>query len=417
MGFMSARSFRQAAVSALQGVEEKREEMRDRIDVYKEKALNKKETIQLKYNAHYKEEKKNIDDFKSIATKLGEDYVPMLNSFVGNDASKLQALSGMDVNAARLELDKYKDTVGDTNFIQSRQDDLNLKKEELDTQLQNQVGLFKGTSSLFTRDIERRGAKDIQTEVGTLDTKTIDGKFNAGRGIGIKESLKLSEVQNNNRIYQDYFIDEVNEVTGDKTGNRIVNPDYAQDVANIDQQVAEMITNGFNGTNTQAIAEVIEMLNNPSYKGPNLSFLTQASDDAPIIAIVQQEFEKNLIDRNVTGMKEDIATLSTVGREFEAEELQKRLDEFLIAEQNLSTEEVVERKKEEQEDYVAPEGKLDSLRTDKPKYNRKYKDVLPFSEWMDLSPEAVREIYQRLRKEERGDEKSGTDKVKEALGL
>ena len=415
MGLLSARGFRGIAIGALQGVEEKRNKMRERIDVYKEKALKKKETIQLKYNAHYKEEKKNIDDFKSIATKLGEDYVPMLNSFVGNDASKLQALSGMDVNAARLELDKYKDTVGDTNFIQSRQDDLNLKKEELDTQLQNQVGLFKGTSSLFTRDIERRGAKDIQTEVGTLDTKTIDGKFNAGRGIGIKESLKLSEVQNNNRIYQDYFMDEVDEVTGVKT--RIVNPDYAQDVANINQQVDEMIINGFKGTKVEARAEVIEMLNNPSYKGPNLSFLTQASDDAPLIDIVQQEFEKNLIDRDEAGMREDIATFSEYGRESEAEELQKRLDEFLIAEQNLSTEEVVERKKEEQKEYVAPEGKLDSLRTDKPKYNRKYKDVLPFSEWMDLSPEAVREIYDRLRKEERGDEKSGTDKIKEALGL
>ena len=416
MGFMSARSFRQAAVSALQGVEEKREEMRDRIDVYREKAVKRKDNLQKEYNAYYKEEKTNIDNFKSIATKLGEDYVPMLNSFVGGDSSKLKALDGMDINAARLELDKYKDAVGGTNFITSRQESIGLKKEELDTQLQNQVGLFKGTSSLFTRDIERRGAKDIETEVGTLDTKTIDGKFNAGRGIGIKESLKLSEVMNNNKIYQNYFMDELNDV-GERTNNRIVNPDYAQDVANIDQQVDEMIINGFKGTNTQAIAEVIEMLNNPSYKGPNLSFLTQASDDAPIIAIVQQEFEKNLIDRNVTGMKEDIATLSTVGREFEAEELQKRLDEFLIAEQNLSTEEVVERKKEEQEDYVAPEGKLDSLRTDKPKYNRKYKDVLPFSDWMDLSPEAVREIYQRLRKEERGDEKSGTDKVKEALGL
>jgi hypothetical protein len=416
MGLLSSRTFRQVATGALQGIEEKREEMRDRIDVYREKAVKRKDNLQKEYNAYYKEEKTNIDNFKSIATKLGEDYVPMLNSFVGGDSSKLKALDGMDINAARLELDKYKDAVGGTNFITSRQESIGLKKEELDTQLQNQVGLFKGTSSLFTRDIERRGAKDIETEVGTLDTKTIDRKFNAGRGIGIKESLKLSEVMNNNKIYQNYFMDELNDA-GEKTNNRIVNPDYAQDVANIDQQVAEMITNGFNGTNTQAIAEVIEMLNNPSYKGPNLSFLTQASDDAPIIAIVQQEFEKNLIDRNVTGMQEDISTLSTVGRESEAEELQKRLDEFLIAEQNLTIEDVVERKKEEQKDYEAPEGKLDSLRTDKPKYNRKYKDVLPFSEWMDLSPEAVREIYDRLRKEERGEEKSGTDKVKEALGL
>ena len=416
MGLLSSRTFRQVATGALQGVEEKREEMRDRIDVYKEKAVKRKDNLQKEYNAYYKEEKTNIDNFKSIATKLGEDYVPMLNSFVGGDSSKLKALDSMDINAARLELDKYKDAVGGTNFITSRQESIGLKKEELDTQLQNQVGLFKGTSSLFTRDIERRGAKDIETEVGTLDTKTIDGKFNAGRGIGIKESLKLSEVMNNNKIYQNYFMDELNDV-GERTNNRIVNPDYAQDVANIDQQVDEMIINGFKGTNTQAIAEVIEMLNNPSYKGPNLSFLTQASDDAPLIDIVQQEFEKNLIDRDEAGMQEDIATLSEYGRESEAEELQKRLDEFLIVEQNLTIEDVVKRKKEKQKEYEAPEGKLDSLRTDKPKYNRKYKDVLPFSDWMDLSPEAVREIYDRLRKKERGDEKSGTDKIKEALGL
>mgnify|MGYP003644622974 CR=1 FL=1 len=42
MGLLSSRTFRQIATGALQGVEEKRNDMRDRIDTYREKAVNKK---------------------------------------------------------------------------------------------------------------------------------------------------------------------------------------------------------------------------------------------------------------------------------------------------------------------------------------------------------------------------------------
>ena len=42
MGLLSSRTFRQIATGALTGIEEKRNDMRDRIDTYREKAVTKK---------------------------------------------------------------------------------------------------------------------------------------------------------------------------------------------------------------------------------------------------------------------------------------------------------------------------------------------------------------------------------------
>ena len=49
MGLLSSRTFRQIATGALQGVEDKRNEMRERIDTYRERAVNKKSEIQNKW--------------------------------------------------------------------------------------------------------------------------------------------------------------------------------------------------------------------------------------------------------------------------------------------------------------------------------------------------------------------------------
>ena len=48
MGLLSSRTFRQVATGFLGGIEDKREEMRDRIDTYRERAVNKKNEIQKK---------------------------------------------------------------------------------------------------------------------------------------------------------------------------------------------------------------------------------------------------------------------------------------------------------------------------------------------------------------------------------
>ena len=228
MGLLSSRTFRQIATGALQGVEDKRNEMRERIDTYRERAVNKKSEIQKKYNEYYDEEKANIDTFKQVASLVGDDYVGKLNSFVGTDPNRLSMLLKQDADVVRTELDKYKDTT-DTSFVEDRQQKLKLKEEELAQNLQDQVNLFKGTSSIFTRDIEQRGLKDIQTETGTIDTKTIDPTFQAGPGMDVKSKLSMMEKNKVISDFQKLYIDENMEDYERKDDGTYQNP-LVQDV-------------------------------------------------------------------------------------------------------------------------------------------------------------------------------------------
>jgi hypothetical protein len=393
MGLLSSRTFRQIATGALTGIEEKRNDMRDRIDTYREKAVNKKNEIQKKYNAYYDEEKENINTFKTVATAAGDDYLPALNSFVGTDPSRLSIFNNMQPDDIRTELDKYKDTAPtDTGFIQSRQERLKLKESELNQNLQDQVGLFKGTSTLFTRDIEDRGVKDIQAEVGTLESQRLKKDFNAGAGIGIKTNLRLSEVKNNNDIYSDLFMEEM--IGDQKTGNIIPKPGFKQYIQDIDTSVSLMISNGYQGTEAEARAEVIEQKNNPSYKGDNLVFLTTAADNAPIIDNAITIFNQARDSRNVEEMKEAISTLEKVNRLEEADELKLQLKEFEKNEKNLTAEIVKERALEGEDDTKSD--KIIDFQVDKPSFRKEYKDILSRSEWSNLSEDKVREIYKLI---------------------
>ena len=155
MGLLSSRTFRQVATGALQGVEEKREEMRDRIDVYKEKAVKRKDNLQKEYNAYYKEEKGNMQTFKNIATIVGKNYTDQLNSFVMSGGD-LNSLSQLDSNGIVDKLSTQKPVEGQVSYLDKVSEDIKLKNEEVNQSLQDQVGLYKGTSTLFTRGIEER---------------------------------------------------------------------------------------------------------------------------------------------------------------------------------------------------------------------------------------------------------------------
>ena len=440
MGLLSSRTFRQIATGALTGIEEKREDMRDRIDIYRERAVKKKNEIQKKYNEYYDEEKANINTFKTVATAAGDDYLPALNSFVGTDPSRLSIFDRMSPNEIRIELDKYKDVAPtDTGFIKSRQEQLKLKESELNQNLQDQVGLFKGTSTLFTRDIEDRGVKDIQAEAGTLESQRLKTDFTAGAGLGIKTSLKLSEVQNNYSIYDNYYMDEVNEITGNKTGNRVVNPEFAANVTQIDEKVNILLDNGFGGNKTEAIAEIVEMMNNPSYKGTNLQLLNNAIDDSPILLDTEEAFNLALEKRDVKKMEELIKDLENRNRPNEIEMYKNRLKEFKEYEANLSAEVIKQRALEGSTDtitggiQVAEElreesDKIIDFQVDKPKFKPEYKDVLSYRECSALGENKVKEIYNKLD-EERGVKQALTkeglsksdaefvDNINTALGL
>ena len=414
MGLLSSRTFRQIATGALTGIEERREEMRDRIDTYRERAVNKKNEIQKKYNEYFDEEKANINAFKTIATAAGEDYLPALNSFVGTDPSRLSVFDRMSPDDIRTELDKYKDVAPtDTGFIQARQEKLKLKEEELNQNLQDQVGLFKGTSSLFTRDIERKGERDIKTEVGTLESQRLRGDFTAGAGLGLKTSLKLSEVQNNNNMYNDFFTEQT--IEGTKTGKIIIKPGFEQTVQRIDDNVSLMISNGYQGSEAQARAEIIEQMNNPSYKGDNLVFLTNAADNAPIIDNAIRIFNDARNNRNVEEMEEAISTLEKVNRLEEAEELKLQLKEFKENEKNLTANIVKERALEGEDDTKSD--KIVDFQLDKPKFKQEYKDILSFSEYNSLSEDKVREIYKLIEEGKYTKPKTEEPKKEESRAL
>ena len=394
MGLLSSRTFRQIATGALTGIEEKRNDMRDRIDTYREKAVNKKNEIQKKYNAYYDEEKENINTFKTVATAAGDDYLPALNSFVGTDPSRLSIFDRMNANEIRTELDKYKDAApADTGFIQSRQERLKLKESELNQNLQDQVGLFKGTSTLFTRDIEDRGVKDIQAEAGTLESQRLKTDFTAGAGIGLKTSLKLSEVQNNFSIYDNYYMDKL-DALGNKTGERMINPQFADNVAQIDKQADTLIDNGFGGNRTQAIAEIVEIMNNPSYRGDALQFLNNAVDGSPVLEDTEEAFSAAIENRDITTMENLIKDLENRNRPDEVKLYKDRLEQFKEDEANLSAEEFTKRALEEADDTESD--KIIDFQLDKPKFKQEYKDILSFSEYNSLSEDKVRVIYKLI---------------------
>ena len=299
MGLLSSRTFRQIATGALEGIEDKRQEMRDRIDTYRERAVNKKNEIQKKYNEYFDEEKANIDTFKQVASLVGDDYVGKLNSFVGTDPNRLSLLLQQDADVVRTELDKYKDTT-DTSFVEERQKKLKLKEEELTQNLQDQVNLFKGTSSIFTRDIEQRGLKDIQTETGTIDTKTIDPNFQAGPGMDVKSKLSMMEKNKVISDFQKLYIDEDEEDYLRNDDGTYQNP-LVQDVFNkvkILQDNATLL--GIEIDDQTALAEVLYKDSVSSYQGDNLKYLTQVGPNDPSLDIA--EFNSALEEGNIEEM-------------------------------------------------------------------------------------------------------------------
>jgi hypothetical protein len=302
MGLLSSRTFRQVATGFLGGIEEKRKDMRDRIDVYRERAVNKKAEIQKKYNEFYDEEKENIDTFNQLSTLVGDDYVGKLNSFAQASPARLSMLLNQNADVVRAELDKYQDS--DADFVTQRQEKLKLKESELNQNLQDQVGLFKGTSSLFTRDIAERGARDIQAEVGTVETETLPSIQAAGPGIDVKTKLNDTEkakvISDFDKLYRT-DMDGTEYQMSDEDPDKYANP-YVQSVFD---KVAIMEANaaeeGITLDRITALSEVLYQNNNPTYKGDNLKFITQVGPKDPRLNTA--EFDSALTEGNIEEMK------------------------------------------------------------------------------------------------------------------
>jgi len=326
MGLLSSRTFRQIATGALTGIEEKRNDMRDRIDTYREKAVNKKNEIQKKYNEYFDEEKENINTFNQLSTLVGDDYVGKLNSFAQASPARLSMLLNQNADVVRSELDKYQDS--DADFVQQRTEKLKLNEQELNQNLQDQVGLFKGTSTLFTRDIEDRGIKAIQAEAGTLTSESLPSTTPAGPGIDVKTRLtnpeKSTVINNFDKLYKtDMDGTEYQMSKEDET--KYANPT----VQSVFDKVAIMEANAAEERVTldtqTALAEVLYQMDNPNYKGDNLKFITQVGPKNP--SLNTAEFDSAESYGNVEEMKE-IAERNKTLNIFIAEDMLIRIKEL-----------------------------------------------------------------------------------------
>jgi len=328
MGLLSSRTFRQIAIGAAGRYQEKRQTMRDRIDEYRERALTQKEKIQEKYNEFYDEEKDKVNNFKFVATKVGQSYLPQLNSFAASGGD-LVALQSMNIDEVRNNLDGYKPV--EDSYLGGSEDRLKLKSNELNQNLQDQVGLFKGTSTLFTRDLEERGVKDIQATVGTIDTGTpIDTRVSVGEGMRSGTSVGQSKIiQNYNDFNTDYRVQKVDAAGRPKTLED-GSPDYEillpVPTASILRDAQTIIENGFTGGEELAIGSVMEKIENPNY---DLPFLTEAVEGSPIDVRITNAYNAAKNQNNTLLMQELIDNFKENGLVDKANKLQQELDDIV----------------------------------------------------------------------------------------
>ena len=329
MGLLSSRTFRQVALGAAGRYQEKRQTMRDRIDEYRERALTEKEKIQTKYNESYDEEKQKVNAFKFVATKVGQSYLPQLNSFAASGGN-LVALQSMNIDEVRNNLDGYKPM--EDNYLGGSEDRLKLKSDELNQDLQDQVGLFKGTSTLFTRDLEKQGMKDIQATAGTIDTGTpIDTRVSVGEGMTgtnnfVGQNKLIKNLQEFNTTYRKQKEDAVGRLLTKEDGSPDYNIFLPVETESILSDAKEIVQNGFPGSLELAIGAVMENINNPNY---DLPFLTEAVEGSPIDAELTQIFNQFKEREATKQMQDTIDEFRERGLIAKADNLQQELDDII----------------------------------------------------------------------------------------
>ena len=290
MGLLSARGLRQIAIGAGESYLDKRQEMRDKIEEFRTRAADKKETLQKEYNAYYKEEKGNMQTFKNIATIVGENYTDQLNSFVMSGGD-LNSLSQLDSNGIVDKLSTQKPVEGQVSYLDKVSEDIKLKNEEVNQSLQDQVGLYKGTSTLFTRGIEERGIKDIQSDVGTISAgDPIDTKFSAGKSIE-KSNLTNKDITEITKGFDDLYYKEIaqDEYEYDTEDPKVIE---IFNKSKILQENAKL--QGIEINDITARAEILYSQQYDWYKGDNLQYLTPQSINSPEVKSIIEEFDNNI---------------------------------------------------------------------------------------------------------------------------
>ena len=189
MGLLSGKFLRDVATGAGQAYLDKRQQARDNIVTYQERALNKYNDLQGKYDEGYKSRQEKAAAFKMLATNLGSNYLPVLNTFAqqGGDLQSLASLE--DVNQIRSNLDNMNLKPTDTQYLETLKQEDKLQSDTLNKNLNDYLGIFDNTANVFTKGIVEEGMAGIREDVGPIQTQDL-GSTNVPVGEGFQTADK-----------------------------------------------------------------------------------------------------------------------------------------------------------------------------------------------------------------------------------
>ena len=189
MGLLSGKFFRDAFIGAGEAYLDERQRARDNIVTYQERALNKYNDLQGKYNEGYKSRQEKAAAFKMLATNLGSSYLPVLNTFAqqGGDLQSLASLE--DVNQIRSNLDNMNLKPTDTQYLETLKQEDKLQSDTLNKNLNDYLGIFDNTANVFTKGIVEEGMAGIREDVGPIQTQDL-GSTNVPVGEGFQTADK-----------------------------------------------------------------------------------------------------------------------------------------------------------------------------------------------------------------------------------
>ena len=316
---MGLLSFRDIAIGAGEAYLDKRQEARKNIIDFSTRAFNKAEELKAKYQEGYEAKKKKADDFKFVATRVGETYLPQLNSFM-NQGGQLEQFNDLDISQVKNILDEPQYKEKQEDFLPTLAQQNKLSAEDLNKDLQNQLNIFNNTASVFTKDIITRGVEGVRADVGTIKEQDIDTRVAVGPGVQTSTQPTIADINKNKNTYEKTKI-----VTKDDFGNETATNSPTTDA--IDNIVAQNKLAGEISGNVLNddlyLNSAVESYGNPNY--------TDAVTENYQVALKNLEenysLAKQANDRDE--MINSINLLNQLGFSNKANELQQDLNKYL----------------------------------------------------------------------------------------
>ena len=319
MGLLSSNFLRDVAIGAGEAYLDKRKTARNNIVEFQTRALKMKEELEKKYQEGYDERKKVAEDFKYVATQVGESYLPQLNSFM-NQGGELQQFNDMDATAVKnfLDADRYKEKQDE--FLPTLAEQNKLNAEDLNKQLQDRLGIFDNTASVFTKDIVTKGMQGIRTDVGTIDAKKIDSRVAVGKGIQTSTTPTISDITKSKQAYN-------KEITIENEGmpdEKIIKSATNEEIDNIIEKnklAGEISGNVLN--DDLYLHNAVQSYGNPNYSD-SVTENYQIAFDRLI-----KEYDDSKSNNNRTQMQSVVNILSQLGFNNKANELQTEINQMV----------------------------------------------------------------------------------------